>query len=196
MVRGMIADEIECASKEEWSYYHTLKRNWRLFLASRRARSVYGKSIAGLKNAFDTTIALGQPILVDIYGFSPPDNAKEVDDSNNASHPEDQRYQMAPLDKEEDPLVSVVRPEDEDLVQLLNASKCVHYISRFFITKRGYIGRGPITTKKGDPIVAFLGAKIPYILRKVQGTDQYRILGECCKLPRNIPKLFLIRQIH
>lgn len=192
MVRGAIVDEIECTATEEWSYSHALE--WRLCSASKRSRKVYGKDLTDLKNAFNRTISLGQPISYDIYGLKDKE-AEEIDDNGdtsdgNGGDSKDLRYQATPLDDEIDPVVSVVRPDDEDRVQLMNAFKTTAYISRFFITKRGYIGRGPITTAKGDPVVIFLGAKVPHVMRKVEGTDDYRILGECCKFTTKPPKLF------
>ncbi|PQE08110.1 Heterokaryon incompatibility protein [Rutstroemia sp. NJR-2017a BVV2] len=178
MVRGAIVDEIECTASEEWSFRHV--QEWRLCSASRRSRNLYGKDLTDLKNAFNQTISLGQPISYDIYGLEDKE-AEEIDDDDdtsdgNGGDPKDLRYQATPLDDEIDP---VVLPDDEGRVQVLNAFKTTTYISRFFITKRGYIGRGPITTAKGDPVVIFLGAKVPHVMRKVEGTDEYRILGEC-----------------
>ncbi|PQE12516.1 Heterokaryon incompatibility protein [Rutstroemia sp. NJR-2017a BBW] len=181
MVRGAIVEEIECTASEEWSFSH--EREWRLCSASRRSRNVYGKDLTDLKNAFNQTISLGQS-LDDVYGYGLGDKkVEEIDENNdtrdgNGCDSEDPRYQATPLDDEIDP---TVLPDDEGRVQVLNAFKMTMYTSRFFITKRGYIGRGPITTTEGDPIVIFLGAKVPHIVRKVEGSDEYRILGECCE---------------
>ncbi|PMD18567.1 hypothetical protein NA56DRAFT_706481 [Hyaloscypha hepaticicola] len=64
------------------------------------------------------------------------------------------------------------------LDHLLNNFKCPGYISRFGITERGYIGRVPIATRRGDLIVILLDAKVPHVLRRVAGTHHYRLLGE------------------
>jgi hypothetical protein len=193
MVRGAIVDEIECTASEEWRFRHL--QEWKLCSASRRSRHLYGKDLTDLKNAFNQTISLGQPIHYDIYGLKDKE-AEEMDDNYNTSDvncgdSKDPRYQATPLDDEVDP---VVLPDDR--VKVFNEFKTTIYISRFFITKRGYIGRGPIITAKGDPVVIFLGAKVPHVMRKVEGTDEYRILGECCKFMTKPRKLLLLEPIH
>jgi hypothetical protein len=55
---------------------------------------------------------------------------------------------------------------------------------RFFITKEGYMGRGPFQMKSGDLVCIFYGGKVPFILRPVR--SKYYLLGECCKLSRAI----------
>lgn len=52
--------------------------------------------------------------------------------------------------------------------------------SRPFITKQGYMGRGPPETIEGDLICIFLGGKTPYVLRPNDSGDYY-FIGECCK---------------
>ncbi|PQE28239.1 Heterokaryon incompatibility protein [Rutstroemia sp. NJR-2017a WRK4] len=188
MVRGAIVDEIECTASEEWSFRHL--QEWKLCSASRSCRHLYGKDLTDLKNAFNQTISLGQPIIYEIYGLK-DEEAEEMDDNHNNSDgnggdSKDPRYQATPLDDEVDP---VLLPDDQPRIRVFNNFKTTTYISRFFITKRGYIGRGPITTAKGDPVVIFLRAKVPHVMRKVEGTDEYCILGECCKFmtkPRNL----------
>jgi hypothetical protein len=48
---------------------------------------------------------------------------------------------------------------------------------RFFITKRGHLGIGPATLKEGDVCVVLYGAKVPFILRRLD--FQYLLVGEC-----------------
>lgn len=47
----------------------------------------------------------------------------------------------------------------------------LHYICterRFFKTKKGRFGMGPCNIKEGDSIVAILGHKVPFVLRKYE----------------------------
>jgi hypothetical protein len=48
---------------------------------------------------------------------------------------------------------------------------------RFFVTKRGYIGVGPPTTKFNDKVCVFTGGGVPFILEKRKRT--YSLIGEC-----------------
>lgn len=52
-------------------------------------------------------------------------------------------------------------------------------IRRFMVTRKGYMGRGPLEAREGDIAVVLFGAKVPFMLRKVE--DKYILLGECCK---------------
>ncbi|KAF2024166.1 hypothetical protein EK21DRAFT_79268 [Setomelanomma holmii] len=47
---------------------------------------------------------------------------------------------------------------------------------RFFITKNGFFGLEPKSTKKGDHVVVFLGEQVPFVLRQELG--HYRVVGE------------------
>jgi hypothetical protein len=48
-----------------------------------------------------------------------------------------------------------------------------------FVTKSGYMGRGPKTTNKGDLVCILYGASVPFVLREFE--EKYYLLGECCK---------------
>lgn len=48
---------------------------------------------------------------------------------------------------------------------------------RFFITRDGLIGLGPELMKERDILVVLFGAKVPFILRPIEGG--YRLIGEC-----------------
>jgi hypothetical protein len=48
----------------------------------------------------------------------------------------------------------------------------------FFVTKRGYIGIGPDTMKSGDIVCTLFGCTVPFILRAVEGSEKFRLLGE------------------
>ncbi|KAH6673488.1 heterokaryon incompatibility protein [Halenospora varia] len=48
---------------------------------------------------------------------------------------------------------------------------------RPYISTKGYVGMGPVTTKPGDIIVILIGAQVPFILRP-RGRDRFFLLGE------------------
>ncbi|KAF4624391.1 hypothetical protein G7Y89_g13780 [Cudoniella acicularis] len=74
----------------------------------------------------------------------------------------------------DDKLVEISR----DSVNQLNASISTStHPSRFFVTKQGCIGRGPLPIQKGDQVCILFGAKLPFILREIS-PDVYVILGE------------------
>lgn len=48
---------------------------------------------------------------------------------------------------------------------------------RPYLSNKGYVGMGPVTTQPGDIIVVLIGARVPYILRRGQ-QETYFLLGE------------------
>ena len=54
-------------------------------------------------------------------------------------------------------------------------------VQRFFVTSRGYIGRGRIPIEEGDLVCILFGAKVPFILRAAESPNTYRLLGESCE---------------
>lgn len=52
----------------------------------------------------------------------------------------------------------------------------------FCATGNGFMGCVPTGTRVGDVVVIFLGAKVPFILRKYEDYDRYYLVGECCEL--------------
>lgn len=53
--------------------------------------------------------------------------------------------------------------------------------SSVFITRRGYLGRSPMTAKIGDKICIFHGGKVPFLLRQQEGdADVFELAGEAC----------------
>lgn len=48
---------------------------------------------------------------------------------------------------------------------------------KIFITEQGYLGLGPQSLQRGDQVVIFDGAEVPFVLRK-HGAD-WKILGQC-----------------
>ncbi|KAH8589759.1 heterokaryon incompatibility protein-domain-containing protein [Bisporella sp. PMI_857] len=49
----------------------------------------------------------------------------------------------------------------------------------FCITSQGFMGRVPHGTQPGDVVAVFLGAKVPFVLRKHRSEDRYFFVGEC-----------------
>lgn len=52
---------------------------------------------------------------------------------------------------------------------------------QFFVTKEGFIGRGPVGIKEGDMVVVLLGGKVPLVVRKALLGDRWLLDGEACK---------------
>ena len=57
---------------------------------------------------------------------------------------------------------------------------------RFFITKKGYMGLGPVWMQPDDQVVILPGARVPFLLRRATnpvpldlGDSVYRMMGEC-----------------
>ncbi|PMD20424.1 hypothetical protein NA56DRAFT_704766 [Hyaloscypha hepaticicola] len=48
---------------------------------------------------------------------------------------------------------------------------------RYFISKKGYLGLGPLGSKAGDLVVILFGLDMPFVLRP-EDEGQYRIIGE------------------
>ncbi|KAJ5414946.1 Heterokaryon incompatibility [Penicillium cosmopolitanum] len=52
---------------------------------------------------------------------------------------------------------------------------------RLAVTKAGGVTWGPETTEVGDMICVIKGAKVPFVIRKVGGTESsFNFIGECC----------------
>jgi hypothetical protein len=52
----------------------------------------------------------------------------------------------------------------------------------FFMTEKGYLGRGLKSTKKGDKVVIFDGGKTPFLLREAGhhgDVKKYKLVGDC-----------------
>jgi len=50
---------------------------------------------------------------------------------------------------------------------------------KFCVMITGYMALVPEEAEVGDEILAVYGARVPFVLRPVQGTDEYRLVGEC-----------------
>ncbi|KAI9859120.1 MAG: hypothetical protein M1813_007076 [Trichoglossum hirsutum] len=63
----------------------------------------------------------------------------------------------------------------------LHELMCRGHYTRFFATRKGYIGRGPVSMQKGDQVCILLGAKVPFVLHHNHTTKRYSLLGESCE---------------
>ena len=50
---------------------------------------------------------------------------------------------------------------------------------RFAVTRKGYLGFVPRTTRVGDEVCVFLGGYIPFVVRRREGRDEFELVGEC-----------------
>lgn len=48
----------------------------------------------------------------------------------------------------------------------------------YFVTRKGYVGRSPMPVEVGDKVCIFFGAKVPFLLRQVESTDSFNLVGE------------------
>ncbi|KAI1177351.1 heterokaryon incompatibility protein-domain-containing protein [Nemania sp. FL0916] len=58
-------------------------------------------------------------------------------------------------------------------IQLYSANR------RFFITKKGYCGIGPVDMRTGDVCAVLFGVDVPLIIRRSDQDKQYTLVGEC-----------------
>jgi hypothetical protein len=64
----------------------------------------------------------------------------------------------------------------EDFTELLACA----FEHIFFISDKAFMGRGPMSMKKGDLVCILYGGRVPFILRP--WGEKYYLMGECCKL--------------
>ncbi len=62
--------------------------------------------------------------------------------------------------------------------QYLQALNVVCRGRRFFVTKRGFLGIGPLQTKAEDLVYVFRGAQVPFLFRRELAGDCVKLLGE------------------
>jgi hypothetical protein len=66
-----------------------------------------------------------------------------------------------------------------------NAKDAMNYFAdelegwKFCVTKEGYMALVPQETEAGDVVMAVYGAQVPFVFRRVQETENYRLVGEC-----------------
>ena len=66
--------------------------------------------------------------------------------------------------------------EDANLIHD-TVQSCAHN-RRFIITKRGYYGLAPLCTRENDLCCVIFGAKSPFILRRAEMSNHYRVVGD------------------
>jgi hypothetical protein len=50
---------------------------------------------------------------------------------------------------------------------------------RFVVTKNGYVGVVPNMTETGDVVAILKGGRVPFVLRKSEKDEAFRLVGEC-----------------
>ncbi|KAJ2987762.1 hypothetical protein NUW58_g4326 [Xylaria curta] len=78
-----------------------------------------------------------------------------------------------------EPTNSETETESKNAFQYL--LECASGERRFFRTKRGYIGTGPVETSRGDSVVVLLGSQVPFILREDEQSSR-RCFGQDIKV--------------
>ena len=65
-------------------------------------------------------------------------------------------------------------------IEVTNAINRASWARVFFVTASGYIGIGPLGTQHYDEVYKFLGAQVPFKVRRREGVpERYQLLGEC-----------------
>ncbi|KAH7258164.1 hypothetical protein MRS44_010318 [Fusarium solani] len=47
-----------------------------------------------------------------------------------------------------------------------------------YLTRKGYVGMCPSHAAEGDQVVIFMGGRIPYVLRPIEGSEEFSFVGE------------------
>ncbi|KAF2147246.1 uncharacterized protein K452DRAFT_4112 [Aplosporella prunicola CBS 121167] len=87
--------------------------------------------------------------------------------------PEDPLWQKYAASTQEDPIT--IRTA---AINYATAFKAASPERRFFVTRKGYMGLGPRSTRPGDKICVFVGAKTPFVLRQ-RKNGLHQAIGEC-----------------
>jgi hypothetical protein len=203
-VDGLLFDVVQYVSQHIWPA--SANNDWVSFSQFARRKNIYGSAHAQ-KTAFAQTVLLAQyngreDPLDDIISFAcgivdvtfdeeavADLNESENCEPNNIAHNNvRQGIQSATERINDNGGIEDLKPdnvsedvEEEGVMRVFNSFSCALHQGRFFITSRGYIGRGPVSTQMGDQVCVFLGAKVPFVLRENEETKQYHLLGESCK---------------
>ncbi|TEY39986.1 hypothetical protein BOTCAL_0444g00080 [Botryotinia calthae] len=69
---------------------------------------------------------------------------------------------------------------NSDIIRFHTLVYFATHMRRFFIAKEPrWIGLVPMDAQIGDQIFLLEGGKVPYILRRIGGKDEYKIIGDC-----------------
>ncbi|KAI1274555.1 heterokaryon incompatibility protein-domain-containing protein [Xylaria sp. FL0933] len=142
-----------------------------------RMRNVYD-NINILKHACIRTAAYGHK--ENRFNLGPEMTAfddVETTERLAATMAEDDIYPVAfePFDSNEDPNKTTGEEDnlfDSTLVGV-GMSK-----SWYCVTKRGYVGRSPVSPGVGDNVCVLFGGKVPMLLRKQEESNHFRLVGE------------------
>ncbi|KAF7945151.1 hypothetical protein EAE96_009930 [Botrytis aclada] len=69
---------------------------------------------------------------------------------------------------------------NSDIIHFHSLVYFATHMRRFFIAKEPrWIGLVPMDAQIGDQLFLLEGGKLPYILRRMEGTEKYKIIGDC-----------------
>lgn len=71
---------------------------------------------------------------------------------------------------------------DNQMVEMMAYGMTLRHVfslCAFFVTEKALIGLGPHNTMVGDVVVRFDGMRWPFLLRPVQGTGDFQLVGQC-----------------
>jgi hypothetical protein len=86
-------------------------------------------------------------------------------------------FQQMKLVLKQEEMDDPLKSNDEDAAMRYRRMMWQMGDKRPFLSKKGYVGMGPVTTNPGDIIVVLIGAQVPFILRP-RGQDRFFLLGE------------------
>jgi hypothetical protein len=67
---------------------------------------------------------------------------------------------------------------DRSVTALYRIGSTFGFRRRLFLTEKGNLGHSTLETAPGDEVWLLKGARVPFVLRPVEGTDTYQIVGE------------------
>ena len=66
---------------------------------------------------------------------------------------------------------------DKDLY--CEAFQLTSYLRRVFVSEKGRLGLAPRSAKEGDEIIVIAGGRVPFVMRKVEESEEYEMIAEC-----------------
>jgi hypothetical protein len=187
IARGGVFDRVQQVSPllddieqlDEQKVYGMSKKTWEWYCnVCGSAESTYG-AMKARKLAFRKALILGRDVI-----------GKEVDFSDGIFY--DMLWEKIESGKVAKDLFTNDAYNYNDgtarsirvVTRIQQAIWYMKYRSRFFVTEKGYIGRGPPEILPGDQACLLLGGRVPFILR--EDTDgKHLIVGESCKSIEN-----------